>query len=124
MAVPRRLPLVAALCSLAVGQAAFAQADPDNPTCPKAMNWSTYRQMRFTFADRRLAFVSHGSDHRAPQYQCPTCRASVSAARFPGLRSSTRGMAHEDLWEPLSMSFLLSRGRVCLAKLATNMICA
>jgi hypothetical protein len=44
----RRLPLAAALLSLAWGQAALAQADPDNPTCPKAMNWSTYRQMRFT----------------------------------------------------------------------------
>ena len=22
--------------------------DPDNPTCPKTLNWSTYRQMRFT----------------------------------------------------------------------------
>jgi hypothetical protein len=44
----RRLPLAAALLSLAWGQAAYAQADPDNPTCPKAMNWSTYRQMRFT----------------------------------------------------------------------------
>ena len=37
----RRLPLAAALLSLAWGQAALAQADPDNPTCPKAMNWST-----------------------------------------------------------------------------------
>jgi hypothetical protein len=44
----RRLPLAAALLSLAWGQAVYAQADPDNPTCPKAMNWSTYRQMRFT----------------------------------------------------------------------------
>ncbi|MEA3062206.1 MAG: hypothetical protein QOJ94_1987 [Sphingomonadales bacterium] len=45
----RRLPFATALISLVWGQAAFAQADPDNPTCPKAMNWSTYRQMRFTF---------------------------------------------------------------------------
>jgi len=44
----RRLPLAAALLSLVWGQAAYAQADPDNPTCPKAMNWSTYRQMRLT----------------------------------------------------------------------------
>jgi hypothetical protein len=26
-------------------------ADPDNPTCPKALDWSTYRQMRFTLVD-------------------------------------------------------------------------
>lgn len=25
--------------------------DPDNPTCPKGLDWSTYRQMRFTLAD-------------------------------------------------------------------------
>ncbi len=26
-------------------------ADPDNPTCPKALNWSTYPLMRFTFEE-------------------------------------------------------------------------
>jgi len=38
------------LC-LGAGQAATAQSagvDPANPTCPKSLNWSTYRQMRFT----------------------------------------------------------------------------
>ena len=25
--------------------------DPDNPSCPKALDWSTYRQMRFTMVD-------------------------------------------------------------------------
>lgn len=28
--------------------AAAGPADPLNPTCPKSLNWSTYRQMRFT----------------------------------------------------------------------------
>ena len=28
---------------------ANAQADSNNPTCPGNLNWSTYRQMRFTF---------------------------------------------------------------------------
>jgi hypothetical protein len=46
----RALALAAALFALAGSEAASAQAaaDPDNPTCPKAPNWSTYRQMRFT----------------------------------------------------------------------------
>jgi hypothetical protein len=30
------------------GAAGAVPKDPDNPTCPKELNWSTYRQMRFT----------------------------------------------------------------------------
>ncbi|MFL6858320.1 MAG: hypothetical protein ACJ8DZ_09655 [Allosphingosinicella sp.] len=48
----RRLAL--GCCALLAGQAGLAQApvmDPDNPTCPKALNWSTYRQMRFTLEE-------------------------------------------------------------------------
>ena len=46
----RRLAFAAALLALSGSELAAAQiaADPDNPTCPKAPNWSTYRQMRFT----------------------------------------------------------------------------
>jgi hypothetical protein len=47
----RRSPALAALLCLAAGQAAGAQSagvDAANPTCPKSLNWSTYRQMRFT----------------------------------------------------------------------------
>ena len=33
----------------AVMSAPSPPADPDNPTGPKALNWSTYREMRFTF---------------------------------------------------------------------------
>jgi len=45
----RRRHLLASLCLLLAAQPALGQGmDPDNPTCPKAMNWSTYRQMRFT----------------------------------------------------------------------------
>lgn len=49
------LPLMlAAALALADGEAAMSAkpppADPDNPSCPKALNWSTYREMRFTFA--------------------------------------------------------------------------
>lgn len=41
----------AILLAAAMGSSAAAAApamDPDNPTCPKAMNWSTYREMKFT----------------------------------------------------------------------------
>jgi hypothetical protein len=46
----RRAGLVlAAVCVLASAPAAAApELDADNPTCPKQLNWSTYRQMRFT----------------------------------------------------------------------------
>ena len=33
---------------LSTAASAADQIDPDNPTCPKHLNWSTYRQMKFT----------------------------------------------------------------------------
>ena len=39
---------VTAFCLLAVSATANAGVDPLNPTCPKELNWSSYRQMRFT----------------------------------------------------------------------------
>ena len=49
----RRLSFLAGLLALATAEGTFAQEamDPVNPTCPKAMNFSTYRQMRFTFEE-------------------------------------------------------------------------
>ena len=45
----RRLVQLATAASMLVGSVAQAQGtDPVNPTCPKDLNWSTYRQMRFT----------------------------------------------------------------------------
>jgi hypothetical protein len=46
----RRLVQLATAASLLLGSVASAQPglDPVNPSCPKALNWSTYRQMRFT----------------------------------------------------------------------------
>ena len=38
-------------CLLLLSGSASAAADPVNPTCPKDLNWSAYRQMRFTFDD-------------------------------------------------------------------------
>jgi hypothetical protein len=42
----RRMALLAGSCLLISG-AAGAAVDALNPTCPKELNWSTYRQMRF-----------------------------------------------------------------------------
>ena len=48
--IRRALQFLAA-ASLLTGSAASAQMDADNPTCPKALNWSTNPQMRFTFEE-------------------------------------------------------------------------
>ncbi len=44
----RALTSLAAAFALLAAQGAAAQTDPDNPTCPRSPNWSTYTQMRFT----------------------------------------------------------------------------
>ncbi len=51
----RRLVQLATAASVLLGSMASAQpgADPVNPSCPKDLNWSTYRQMRFTLDTRR-----------------------------------------------------------------------
>ena len=38
----------AALATLIFAPASAAEMDAANPTCPKQLNWSTYRQMKFT----------------------------------------------------------------------------
>ena len=47
------LLLASAIAFADAGAAAIAPPppDPDNPTCPKALDWSTYRQMRFTLVE-------------------------------------------------------------------------
>ncbi|HYX45771.1 MAG TPA: hypothetical protein VE820_02950, partial [Sphingomicrobium sp.] len=37
-----------AACVLFLNVAATDPVDPNNPTCPKYMNWSTYPEMKFT----------------------------------------------------------------------------
>ena len=46
----RRLVQLATAATVLLGSVAQAQpgADPLNPSCPRDLNWSTYRQMRFT----------------------------------------------------------------------------
>lgn len=52
----RRLAASAGLAAMLVSTAAqaqqAAQMDPDNPTCPRQLNWSTNREMRFTVMNR------------------------------------------------------------------------
>jgi hypothetical protein len=49
----RRIALFAGLLALASAEGSVAQEamDPANPTCPKSLNFSTYRQMRFTLEE-------------------------------------------------------------------------
>jgi len=49
----RRLSLLAGLLALGSAEGALAQQamDPLNPTCPKSLSFSTYRQMRFTYEE-------------------------------------------------------------------------
>jgi hypothetical protein len=45
----RRFASLIALAALAFAEGAQAQQmDPENPSCPASLNWSTYREMRFT----------------------------------------------------------------------------
>lgn len=58
----------ALLLGSAAGQA--AELDADNPTCPKQLNWSTYRQMKFTpeTVDGQLVLKAEGViDDGAPE---------------------------------------------------------
>ena len=48
----RRFTPVLASLAILMSSAAAGQTDPDNPTCPKALNWSTNPQMRFTFEEK------------------------------------------------------------------------
>lgn len=43
-----RIKTALAASLLLLNLAATDPADPDNPTCPKFMNWSTYPEMKFT----------------------------------------------------------------------------
>lgn len=43
-----RITKAVGACLLLVNIAAAEPMDPDNPTCPKFMNWSTYPAMKFT----------------------------------------------------------------------------
>ena len=48
---------------------AGAAADANNPTCPSDLNWSTYRQMRFTFeqsSDLRILRAEGALDEDVP----------------------------------------------------------
>jgi hypothetical protein len=63
---------LAAFLALSAAEAASLEAglDDANPTCPKSPNWSTYRQMRFTFEEhggRRILRAEGMIDEAAPE---------------------------------------------------------
>jgi hypothetical protein len=53
----RRGLRVAIAAAVLFGSTAATAPDAANPTCPGALNWSTYRQMRFTFEEANGARV-------------------------------------------------------------------
>jgi hypothetical protein len=66
-----RLSAALALIGLLWGQAAAAEQamDPDNPSCPRDLNWSTYRQMHFaldTSSGHRILRAEGVIDEGAP----------------------------------------------------------
>lgn len=55
---------------LSAPAAAAAEMDADNPTCPRQLNWSTYRQMRFsldTVAGSRILKAEGAIDEGVPE---------------------------------------------------------
>ena len=46
--MPGHITKAVGACLLLLNVAAAEPVDPDNPTCPKFMNWSTYPTMKFT----------------------------------------------------------------------------
>jgi len=78
----RRFAAFAAALALAGSQAAQAQTDPDNPTCPRTPNVSNFREMRFTVQQRpgqSPVLLAEGmiDDHMIPRLQ-------AALARFQG----------------------------------------
>jgi hypothetical protein len=48
IALPLMLAAAIASADAEAAMVATVPPDPNNPTCPKSLDWSTYRQMRFT----------------------------------------------------------------------------
>lgn len=86
----RRFAAFAAALALASGQAALAQTDRDNPTCPRSPNWSSYPQMRFTAQEvnGRSVLLAEGQidDDMIPRLQAAlrTFRGDEIWLRSPG----------------------------------------
>lgn len=85
----RRLASLAAALALATGQMAQAQAqaqrDPENPTCPRSPNWSSYPQMRFTVqeVDGRQVLLAEGQ---------------IDDAMMPRLQAALRTFRGDEIW--------------------------
>ena len=86
----RRLRAASALVAMLLGTAGnaqqAAQMDPDNPTCPRAPNWSTNRQMTFTVLERpgqRPVLLAEGV---------------VDDNLIPRLRTALAGFQGDEIW--------------------------
>lgn len=80
-----------AACALLVNLAATSPVDPANPTCPKQLNWSTYREMRFTLdtsSGQRVLRAEGQIDEDVPAKLADALKANAPIAeiwlRSPG----------------------------------------
>jgi hypothetical protein len=81
----RRFASLVALAALAAAQAAPAQRDHDNPSCPAAPNWSSYREMRFTqqAVNGRTVLLAEGQ---------------IDDALIPRLQAALRAFQGDEIW--------------------------
>lgn len=81
----RALTSFAAALALLSAQGAAAQTDPDNPTCPRAPNWSTYPEMRFTMQeiDGQRVLLAEGQ---------------IDDAMIPRLQAALRRYSPVEIW--------------------------
>jgi hypothetical protein len=84
----RRFAAFAAFAAMLCTQAAEAQRarmDPDNPTCPRGPNWSTYPEMRFTPQDvsGRRVLLAEGQ---------------IDDNLVPRLRAALRDESIQEIW--------------------------
>ena len=81
----RRLASIAAAAALLTAQAAQAQMDPNNPTCPANPNWSNYPQMRFTVEeiDGKQVLLAEGM---------------VDDNLIPRLEAAIRNFQGDEIW--------------------------
>ena len=81
----RKLASAIALIALATSQAAMAQRDRDNPTCPQNPNWSNNREMRFTVqqVNGRNVLLAEGA---------------IDDGLLPRLETALRDESIEEIW--------------------------
>lgn len=81
----RLLASIAAAAALLSAQVAQAQADPDNPTCPRSPNWSNNAQMRLSVEeiDGRQVLLAEGT---------------IDDDLLPRLRAAIQNFQGDEIW--------------------------